>query len=158
MHVGHLNKIRNVFELAALCKRLNCSLTFLVSSTEKEEKEERRLLESLGVNIINEFQNDLYNFYQGFDLYAFPVKRPDAAISMPLSIIEALLSGLNVLTTDFGEVSNYFCNSKSVKIVNDFQKLTAQQLYELASAPAIDINELKRFDSFNLAKAVISPL
>ena len=50
--------------------------------------------ESLGVKIVTGYQDDLYEFYQKFDLYAFPVKRSDAAISMPLSIIEALLSNI----------------------------------------------------------------
>ena len=107
------------------------------------------------MNIISEFQDDLFDFYQKFDLYAFPVKRADAAISMPLSIIEALLSGLNVLSTNFGEVPNYFKHSKSVEIVKNFQDVTAQQLYELANRQIIDIERLKRFDSHNLAKAIV---
>ena len=155
LHVGHLNKKRNVFELAKLCNKLNFSLTFLVSSTEKEDKEERARLESLGVKIVTGYQDDLYEFYQKFDLYAFPVKRSDAAISMPLSIIEALLSGLSVLCMDFGEISRYFNNSKCVEIVKSFEELTASRLRELAVRPVINMENLKDFDSQSLAQAIV---
>ncbi|NOA54347.1 glycosyltransferase [Roseobacter sp. HKCCD7390] len=154
LHVGHLNERRNVFELACLCKDLGFPLTFLVSSTEKEDQNERARLEHLGATIISEYQNDLFAFYRQFDLYAFPVKRPDAAIAMPLSVIEALLSGLNVLSTDFGEVSAYFGEVDNVMITNELLGLTAEQLEVLANRPMMEIVELEKFDTLQFAKAI----
>ncbi len=154
LHVGHLNEKRNVNELATLCRKLGYSITFLVSSTVKEELEERRRLEALGAEIISEYQEDLYEFYRKFDLYAFPVKRSDAAIAMPLSIIEALLSGLNVLTTDFGEVSANFGYSSCVHITNALDKVTAAQLEDLANRPVMKIEELRKYDTRQLAQII----
>ena len=154
LHVGHLNAKRNVHSLAVLCRRLGFSITFLVSSTEKHEPQERRKLEDAGAEIIAEYQEDLFEFYQRFDLYAFPVVRPDAAIAMPLSIVEALLAGLNVVSTDFGEVSNYFAACDNVKIVSDLDQLDAPQLETLAARPIMDIGALQNFDSLQFAKAI----
>lgn len=154
LHVGHLNQGRNVFELAKLCKKLNYSITFLVSSTVKEDKKERQRLEMMGAKIMTGYQEDLYEFYRQFDLYAFPVKSINHAISMPLSVIEALLSGLNVFSTDFGEISNHFFNSKCVKIFNDFEDVTVSQLEELAATPIIDISNLIKFDSKKFAQVI----
>lgn len=158
LHVGHLNKKRNVFELASLCRKLSFPLTFLVGSTEKEELEERRRLEEMGAQIVSGYQNDLFEFYRQFDLYAFPVKRADAAISMPLSIIEALLAGLNVLSTDFGEVSTYFGASDHVEITDDLENLTAARLEDLATRPVMHIANLKQFDTKQFAQTIAGTL
>ena len=155
LHVGHLNKKRNVYKLALLCNKIDASLTFLISSTEKPDPEERKRLESIGVEIVSGYQQDLYTFYRQFDLYAFPVQRSDAAISMPLSVIEALLAGLNVLSTDFGEISNYFEGSECVKIVDNLENITASQLENLAAHPVINISKLSQFETKNLAKLIV---
>lgn len=158
LHVGHLNKKRNVFELASLCRKWGFPLTFLVGSTEKEEPEERRRLEEMGAKIVSGYQDDLFEFYRQFDLYAFPVKRADAAIAMPLSVVEALLAGLNVLCTDFGEVSNYFGRSDHVEITDDLENLTAARLEDLAKRPVMDIAELKQFDTSQFAQTIARTL
>lgn len=154
LHVGHLNKKRNVLELASLCRKLGFSLTFLVGSTEKEEPEERRRLEEMGVQIVSGYLDDLFEFYRQFNLYAFPVKRADAAIAMPLSIVEALLAGLNVLSTDFGEVSTYFGGSDHIEITDDLENLTVARLEDLAARPVMDIADLKQFDTTQFAQAI----
>ena len=154
LHVGHLNKKRNVFELATLCRKLGFQLTFLVSSTELENPRERQRLEEIGAHIVSGYQDDLFEFYRQFDLYAFPVKKANAAIAMPLSIIEALLAGLNVLSTDFGEVSNYFGGSDQVAIIDDLENLTAAQIKDLAMRPFMDIADLKQFDTSEFANTI----
>lgn len=155
LHVGHLNQKRNVSELAAVCKRLGLKLTFLVSKTEQQDLFERDRLERLGVTIVDEYQHDLFMFYRQFDLYVFPVERSDAAIAMPLSIVEALLSGLPVLTTDFGDVKSSLSRCAAVKIVNDLKRLSAEDIEEAAGAPMADIDALKMFDTASFANCIL---
>jgi len=157
LHVGHLNEKRNVSELAALCRDLGFSLSFLVSRTETEELQERQRLEDMGVEIISGYQDDLFAFYRQFDLYAFPVKRADAAIAMPLSIIEALLAGLNVVSTNFGEVGENFADSDHVHIIDNSKDMTADQFEELAARPVMLIETLQKFDTSHFARTIAGP-
>lgn len=154
LHVGHLNEKRNVYELALLCKKSGFQITFLVSSTEKEEIAERMRLEELGAEIISEYQEDLFEFYRQYDVYAFPVRRSDAAISMPLSIIEALLAGLNVFSTNFGDVSENFGHSECVKISDTLSAMTAEEIEELAQRPMMNLKELQKYDTKRFAEEI----
>lgn len=155
LHVGHLNKKRNVFRLAQKCSEVGCQLNFLVSSTEAQDRKERARLEGLGVTIVDEYQEDLFEFYRQFDIYAFPVERSDAAIAMPLSVIEALLAGLSVVATDFGELKAALGHLDNVAIVDTLDKIDAQLLESLASRPIAPLDALMRFDTGQFARSVV---
>ena len=108
LHVGHLKSTRNLSDLARFAS-MGGYLPVLVgsTSTQKERGVEESLCEK-GVRIVSEYVVGIEEYYQATDLYLFPVKDPTAAIDFPLSVLEAMSTGIPVLTRPFGALSDTF--------------------------------------------------
>ncbi len=101
LHVGHLSEKRNLRPLAKLCGLPNAQVVVIGSTSTPEDATLRRDLESSGVRVIREFVR-VDEFYRLADAYAFPTFDSEGCVEIPLSILEALSSGLPVLTRSFG--------------------------------------------------------
>jgi len=111
LHVGHLNRDRNLEALVPLQGRDRQVLIVSSSSTSSVSYEDDRLkraLKSAGIIIIDGFLEEIEEVYRLSDLYVFPVVRETGCISWPLSVLEAMASGLPVLTSDFGGLKELF--------------------------------------------------
>jgi len=109
LHVGHLKASRNL-KCFIYLQRVDNIQVVIVGSTINNQKEHKlqEILKDYGVIIIDEFIPDIQEVYQLSDIYVFPVLKRDAAIEMPLSILEALACNLPIITTRFGGLPNYF--------------------------------------------------
>lgn len=107
LHVGHLNRGRNVEQLMKLSDNYQ---TLLVTSTQTKNEQDMELkneLLSSGVRIIDTYIPNIEQVYQMADVYLFPVVEQGRCIDVPLSCMEAAACNKPVVTTDFGEMREF---------------------------------------------------
>lgn len=101
LHVGHIRRSRNLGALAELARSdRNLRVVMVVSPRLPEDHEVAAELESSGVVLLRG-TIDVRSTYWGTDRYLFPVQDPNAAVAVPLSVLEALGCGVPVVTTRF---------------------------------------------------------
>jgi len=101
LHVGHLSPKRNVASLARLAREQSAHVIVIGSTSTPEDVSVRAALESAGVRVIREFVA-VDEFYKLADAYMFPVIDSEGCVEIPLSVLEALASGLPVIARPFG--------------------------------------------------------
>ena len=107
LHVGHLNRGRNVQQL---CKLADKYQVLLVSSTLTQDEQDLQLKNELlsnGVRLIDTYVSDMEQIYQMADVYLFPVVEQGRCIDVPLSCLEAAACNKPIVTTDFGEMREF---------------------------------------------------
>lgn len=103
LHVGHLRNERNVRALGDLAKAGYSCLLVASPSTVPDNGLRQRLIAD-GVTIVRHHVADLAAVYRAADAYVFPVVDPGACTTMPVSILESLACGTQVVTTSFGAI------------------------------------------------------
>jgi len=118
LHVGHINKNRNIEILKTLAS--SGYLVIIIGSTCFNDDEKlKQEMELSGITIINSFIENINEYYLISDLYVFPVQNNSSVIEFPLSILEAMACNIPVLTTKFGSLPNHFTESNYFKYFND---------------------------------------
>lgn len=101
LHVGHINRNRNVQILKNLQRDDNQML--IVGSTSTQQDND--LIDELrisGVTAIVSYLENIEEIYQLSDCYVFPVFSETASIEVPLSVLEAMACNVPVVTTRYG--------------------------------------------------------
>ncbi|MBQ8001188.1 MAG: glycosyltransferase family 4 protein [Ruminococcus sp.] len=109
LHVGHLNNGRGVAELMKLSK--DYQVLLVVSTLTKNEQDlklREELLRHPNIRIIDDYIQDIEEIYQLCDVYFFPVKTSGCCIDIPLSCMEAAACNKPIITTDYGEMKNFY--------------------------------------------------
>jgi glycosyltransferase involved in cell wall biosynthesis len=102
LHVGHINRNRNIHMFSEI-EELEGVRVLLVGSTSTPHDQDLLLeLTRNNVTVIRDYLPHIEEVYQLADIYIFPVKLEDAAVGVPLSVIEALACNLPVISTPFG--------------------------------------------------------
>jgi glycosyltransferase involved in cell wall biosynthesis len=110
LHVGHIRQSRNMNWLLRLKLPAEAHLVVVSSTSRFVEKGLKSALQERGATVLNSYLPAIEEIYQLADVYLFPVQAADAAIEMPLSILEAMACNLSVVTTSFGGLTKYFTN------------------------------------------------
>jgi glycosyltransferase involved in cell wall biosynthesis len=124
LHVGHLKPGRNLEALYRLTALPATTVVVLASS--RREKSSAQLRDDLlrhGVLVIEGYRHDIADLYRLADCYVFPVESSNSAISIPLSVIEALACGLPVVTSRFGALPELFSDAPGVRFVDGADEL-----------------------------------
>ena len=105
LHVGHLNRGRNVGELTKIDPAYQVLLvTSTLTKGEQDAELKKELLSHSHIRLIDSYLPCIEEIYQMADLYFFPVLAEGHCIDVPLSCLEAAACNTPVLTTDFGEM------------------------------------------------------
>ncbi|HER20403.1 MAG TPA: glycosyltransferase, partial [Chromatiales bacterium] len=93
LHIGHLSPHRNLEVLGVLAAQPNTEVIVIGSTSTRADQAVRGALEAAGVRVIREFM-PVHEFYRLADCYVFPVHDAIGCVEIPLSVLEALASGI----------------------------------------------------------------
>ena len=98
LHVGHITKSRNL-EIFSEIQKIDGVQTLIVGSESvPKDRGILKVLKNSGVKLITNYIDNIEEFYQLSDCYVFR----GGAVSMPLSVFEAMACNLPVITNKFG--------------------------------------------------------
>jgi len=107
LHVGHMNRNRNVQILKEL-QRDNNQVVVVASTSTEQDKDLVEELRITGIKVIIDYLENIAEIYQLSDCYVFPVTSETASIEVPLSVLEAMACNLPVITTRYAGLSTMF--------------------------------------------------
>ncbi len=107
LHVGHINRNRNVGVLARL-QQFGCQVVLVGSVSTEQDEQLADELATTGVIVVRHYVAHVEEYYQAADCYVFPVTSLTGAIEMPLSVLEAMACNLPVVSTAYGNLPAVF--------------------------------------------------
>jgi len=124
LHVGHLTPNRNLGVLARLASRAGATVIAVGSTSTAADARVRADLENAGVRVIREFV-PVHEYYRMVDAYVFPTVHEEGCVEIPLSVFEALASGVPVLARPFGGLRDFIPPGDDVRYFDSDDELLA---------------------------------
>lgn len=128
LHVGHATSGRNLEALIPLAAAPGITMVVVLSSRPGPGVAARVAeLRRHGVQVMQGYLAKVEELYRLADCYVFPTMSTDHVIALPLSVIEALASGLPVATTPVGALAERFADEPGVRFARSDHLLEAVQ-------------------------------
>lgn len=108
LHVGHINPNRGVGLFEELQRESGVQALLVGSTSTPQDEKLVQELEKAGVRVMRDYFQDIQEVYQLSDCYLFQVTSQQAAIEIPLSVLEAMACNLPVITTRYGGLNDFF--------------------------------------------------
>lgn len=108
LHLASMTRARNVMALTPLAREHGAKVLVLGRPDEPGDAQLVQELRSEGVHVVMEKLSRVEEIYWAADLYAFPTVEPRACIETPLSVLEAMATGLPVVSTPYGALPRSF--------------------------------------------------
>ena len=123
LHVGHLNRGRNLQSLLGLGQHSGEQIVVVGSTSTPQDQSLVAELRLRGVRVIDRYVREIAQVYQMADCYVFPVRCETSAIDVPLSVLEAMACDLPVVTTPFGGLPSVFEAQGGLRYLGDDKDL-----------------------------------
>jgi len=156
LHVGHLSRRRNLDALIALAGAQRTEVIVVASTSTPEDESLRRRLEESRVRVIREVV-PIDEFYRLADCYVFPVVDDEGSVEVPLSVLEALSSGLPVLAKPFGGLRDHLPAGEDLRYWESTDELVAHA-NALRGNGGVTVREMSRFAWSSIAGGIVSSL
>ena len=115
LHVGHLKYDRNLSFLKELQFHSSIQVIVVGSTTTKQSHRLMTDLTNAGCIILNTYQTHIEEYYQAADCYVFPTIDQEAAVQIPLSVLEAMATGIPVFSTRFGGLVDIYGDESGIQ-------------------------------------------
>lgn len=121
LHVGHLQRARNLLSLEALSR---AQIQVLVAGSVYMGTDHSlfQQLENAGFHVLKGYQSHIERLYMLADCYVFP-PRPGNSLTMPLSVLEAMACNLPVISTPFRGLAHAFAEGNGLSFVENTDDL-----------------------------------
>jgi glycosyltransferase involved in cell wall biosynthesis len=156
LHVGHLSEKRNLRALAKLAALPNAHVVAIGSTSTPEDAALRAHLEAAGVSVIRELV-PVHEFYRLADAYVFPTIDSEGCVEIPLSVLEALASGLPVLARPFGGLRDILPPGDDVRYFGGDDELVAMAEDLRRGSPPL-VRDVRGFAWRAVAERMVSML
>lgn len=123
IHVGHLKRTRGLDVLKDLSAQDDIQVVMVASTSTEADEGLAAELEEAQVAVIHERLSDIREAYCAADAYIFPTTDVSAAIGTPLSVLEAMLVGLPVVSTPFGGLPSFFPEGDGITYAKDSRNI-----------------------------------
>ena len=108
LHVGHLNRGRNVAELTKISKEYQVLLVVSTLTKSEQDAELRaELLSNSNIRIMDSYLPNIQEIFAMCDVYFFPVIEYGKCIDVPLSCMEAASCNKPIVATKYGEMKAF---------------------------------------------------
>ena len=108
LHAGHLKEDRNLLSLIPIQSDPDIQLVIIGSTSTDQSATVTSALKGAGIIVVTEYLPSIEEYFHAADCYVFPTINQRAAIQVPLGVLEALASGLPVVSTNFGGLKDTF--------------------------------------------------
>ena len=156
LHVGHLSPRRNVDSLARLAREQSAHVIVIGSTSTPEDLQLRATLEAAGVRVIREFVA-VEEYYRLADGYVFPVIDSEGCVEIPLSVVEALASGLPVIARPFGGLRDVLPAGDDLRYFETEEEMVAQA-HALRAQPRPETRDMRAFAWRAVAERILAGL
>lgn len=123
LHVGHLNRGRNIQSLRHLQRSPNYQTVLIASTSTPHDATLVQDLGRAGVRVIDTYVDNIAELYQLADCYVFPVNSGSSSIDLPLSVLEAMACDLPIVTTRFGGLPTLFPEGPGFRYVDGLDQM-----------------------------------
>lgn len=122
IHVGHCSKGRGLEDFA----RIHTAQRMVVASGMFEDENVVRILNDAKVKILKGYLENVEEVYQMADAYLFPTRSAEFVISIPLSVMEALSSGVPVIGyKSFENLKEITGSEGAITLIDNAEQLDA---------------------------------
>ncbi len=158
LHVGHIRRERGVAVMGVLARRFPCRAVVVGSTSTEQDGALAGELETAGVRVIRERVPEIERLYQAADCYLFPVQSDQAAIEMPLSVLEAMAVNLPVLCTRFGALPRHFPEGRGICYVEGTEDVPPLLEKVIQGIPVSTREQVMPFSWENVAAGLVRTL
>lgn len=156
LHVGHLRPKRNLRALARLAAQPGAHVVVVGSTSTPEDTAVRDELERAGVRVIREYV-PIHEFYRMADCYVFPTVDSEGCVEIPLSVMEALASGVPVLARPFGGLRDFLPPGADVRYFDTEDELV-READAMRRAERPSVRTMEAFAWRSVAERIIARL
>ena len=156
LHVGHINRNRNVQSLGNIQYLDHVQAIAVGSTTYPEDEDLAKELKEKGVIVFSYFLRNIEELYQCADCYLFPVFSDGACIEVPLSVLEAMASNLPVVSTRFRGLPNLVNEQDDFVFVNTTDEIIkkVKAIRQVSSPQTRDI--VGRYSWESVVKSILA--